>query len=456
LLQEPYFVEGSNVLTDVSGGRVRMWARLAPGVTARMAEQELLTLTNQLRKQYPKLIWDKEFIHSDPGGHSIVMQKEMYQVAAMVGVLVLLILAVACANLGGLMVARGVTREREMSIRTAIGASHMRIFRQLFTESVLLALLGSVAGLVLSWVVLRVTLALVMTDGPGWMSTRPDWRVLLFAVGMALIAAVFFGFAPALQTARQQQRRSVARQVLVGAQVAASCVLLIVAGLLVRAVHHMLYTDPGFGYEQVVAISPGLDNHGYTPDAARAYLDELKSRLRAYPGVTSVALSKIPMLGNGLTTYMSVDIKGHPVSIYPNWIDPEFFPTMSIPLVRGRNVLPDEANAVIVSESLARLQWPGQDPLGERLWPDGNNLDTVVGVAGNARVKALNDDDAVEAYWAAQSADMAQMTLVVKTSGAPDGLVPAVKDIAESLDPRLFPYIWLLRSGFHQSARQVE
>ncbi len=147
MTQQPYFVEGSKVLSDSANGSVRVWGRLAPGITARMAEQELLALTNELRRQHPKEIWDKEYIHTDPGGHLQVMQREMYQVAAMVAVLTLLILVVACANLGGLLLARAVMREHEIRIRVSIGASRPRIFRQLFTESLLLALLGSSAGM---------------------------------------------------------------------------------------------------------------------------------------------------------------------------------------------------------------------------------------------------------------------------------------------------------------------
>src|ERR1035437_1055023 len=154
-----------------------MWGRLAVGLSAKTAEQELRALTNQLRRQHPKDIWDNEYIQSSPGGHMQVMQPEMYQVAAMVAVLTLLILAVACANLGGLMLARAVTREREMGIRVAIGASRGRIFRQLCTESLLLATLGALAGLVMGGAVLRI--ALNKLDAPTWVSTTPDWRVLL-------------------------------------------------------------------------------------------------------------------------------------------------------------------------------------------------------------------------------------------------------------------------------------
>lgn len=454
LLQQPYFVEGSNALTDPSSGTVRMWARLARGVTAKAAAQELLALTNQRRKEYPKLIWDKEYIRIDPAGHLAVMQPEMYQVAAMVGALVLLILTVACANLGGLMIARGVAREREISIRAAIGASRKRIFRQLFTESLLLAMLGSAAGLALGCAVVRI--ALVQLDAPGWMSAIPDWQVIMFAFGIAFVAAILFGFTPAFQQARQRHRKTLARQILVGAQLAASCMLLIVAGLLVRAVHHVLYTDPGFGYQQVLGINPSLDSHGYSPARARAYLNQLTSRLLAMPGVTSVSLSKIPLLGHGLTSYMTVDIAGHPVNIYPNWVTPDFFATMNIRLLRGRTFFPGEPNAVVVSESFARKQYPGQDPLGKTLWRDGTSRDRIVGIARSARIKSMNDGDAVEAYWAAQPSDLPAMTLLVKTAGAPDGIAPKVKSIAESLDPKVFASVWLLKSGFHETALDLE
>ena len=454
LTQQPYFVEGSSALTDVlHGAGVHMWGRLAPGVSAKMAEQELLALTNELREQYPKLIWDKEYIRSDPGGHLQALQPEMLRAFALIGVLVLLIFVVACANLGGLMMARGVTREHEIGIRLAIGASRKRIFRQMFTESLLLALLGSSSGLALSYAGLRIVNAIYGDEKSAWLSFAPDWRVMLFTVGMAVAAAVLFGLAPALQMARQRQRKTMARQILVSIQIAASCVLLIVSGLLVHAVHHMLYSDPGFGYEQVLAITPGLDSHGYKPETARAYIDTLKARLLGTPGVTSVALSKTALLGNGFTSYITTDIGGRPVNIYPNWVDTEFFKTMEIPLVEGRNLFPGETHAVIVSESLARRQWPGQEALGQKF---GDNKDVVVGVARNARIKALNDGDAVEAYWAVQPDDMPSMTLLVKTAGAPDGLVTGAKSIVKTLDPKLFPYIWLLKTGFRDYTQILE
>jgi predicted permease len=452
IAQQPHFVEGSHVLTDPGNSAVRMWGRLAPSVSAKTSEQELRVLTDKLRLQHPKDIWDNEYIHSSPGGHLQVMQPEMFQVAAMVGALTLLILAVTCANLGGLMLARAVKREREMGIRLAIGANRGRIFRQLCTESLMLAMLGALAGLALGSAALHI--ALIKLDAPTHLSEVPDWRVLLFTVAIAFVAALLFGLMPALQIARQRQHKTIARQILVGAQVAASCVLLIVAGLLVRATHHALFSDPGFGYQQLLSIDAQLGQHGYTPATAKFYLDQMQARLRAVPGVRSVSLVKLPPLGHVVNCEQS-DINGHKVLIYPNWVEPGFFETMGIPIQLGRTFYPGEKRAVIVSESFARAQWPGVNPLGQHMG-DGPSKDIVIGVAGNARINALSDDDATEQYWPAQPDDMPSMVVIARTAGDPAGLPPIAKSISESLDPRLFPEIRQLKLLYQDNVSGIE
>ena len=452
IAEQPYFVEGSKVLTDYNDSSIRMWGRLAPGVTAQMAEQELKGLTDELRRQHPSAVWDNERIQSSPGGHMQVMQPEMYQVAAMVAVLTLLILAVACANLGALLLARAVTREREIGIRVAIGAGRGRIFRQLCTESLVLASMGAAAGLGLGYVVVHV--ALREMEAPKWVTAAPDWRVLLFTVGMTFVAAVFFGLAPALQIARQRQNKTIVRQVLIGAQVAGSCVLLIVAGLLVRATQRALYNDPGFGYEQLLSIDGQLGQHGYAPAAARAYLNQMQTRLRALPGVRSVSLVKLPPMGHTVDRE-TTEIDGHKVLVYPNWVEPEFFKTMGIPMILGRTFYGGEKNAVIVSQSFARQQWPGQNPVGKPI-TRGDNKDIVVGVAGDAHVNDLSNGDATEQYWAAQADDMPGMVVIVNTSGAPESLPPMAKAISESLDPKLFPEIRQMKLLYHDNVSGVE
>jgi predicted permease len=452
--QVPYFVDGSKALTDVGSGTVEMWGRLAPGVPAAMAEHELAALTNEYRRLYPKEVWDKEFVKSDPGGHMQVVNNDVPVVTSIVGTLSLLILAVACANLGGLLMARGVKREHEIDIRVAIGAGKLRIFRQLFTESLLLAVLGSAAGLALGYLVVRI--GLVKTESPAWMNATPDWRVLSFALGITLVTAIFFGLMPALQMARRRQRRTGARQFLVGVQIAASCVLLSVAGLLVRAAQHVLATDPGFGYEQVISIDPGLWSHGDTPSVAGAFLNQFMDRVRSLPNVTSVALSSVSPLSHERIATITNEINGHKVPIYPFQVTPEFFQTMGIPLVRGRNLLPGEKNAVIVSESLARMQWPGEDPVGKRDASGSSQGDVVVGVAGSARIVALNDGSAVELYHAMQPADMPNAYILLKSAGASDGMVPMVLSIGKSLDPKLFLYVRLLPGEFRKATKGVE
>jgi predicted permease len=451
IAQQPYFIEGSKVLTDWNDSSIRMWGRLAPGISAKTAEQELRALTNQLHKQHSEAVWDNEFIQSSPGGHLQVMQPEMYQVAAMVAVLTLLILAVSCANLGGLLLARAVTREREIGIRIAIGAGRARILRQLATESLLLALLGSLAGLGLGYAVLSITLARV--DAPKWLTATPDWRVLLFAIVITVLAALFFGMAPALQIARQRHKKTIARQILLGAQVAASCVLLIVAGLLLRATHHALYTDPGFGYEQLLTIDPQLGQHGYTAAAAKPYLDQLQTRLMSTPGVRSVSMVLLPPLGHAVSRE-DREINGRKVMMYPNWVEPGFFNTMGIPFLLGRTFSPGEKHVVIVSQTMARQQWPGQNPLGQKLG-DGDNKDTVIGVVGDAHINALSDDDAIEQYWSAQPENMPGMAVVVRAAGAPGSLVPTIKTIVESLDARLFPEIQQLKTLYRDNVKWV-
>jgi predicted permease len=452
IAQQPYLIQGSKVLTDWTDSSIRMWGRLVPGATAQAAEHNLRALTDQLRKEHPEAVWENEYLQSSPGGHLQIMQPEMYRVAAMVGVLALLILAVTCANVGGLLLARGITREHEIGIRVAIGANRGRIFRQLCTESIMLAGLGAIAGIGLSYLVLRIALARL--DAPGWLTAAPDWRVLLFSVGMMFVAAVFFGIAPAIQIARQRQRRTMARQVLLAAQVASSCLLLIVSGLLVRATQHVLFTDPGFGYESTISIDPQLEKHGYSETRAKAYLDQMESRLRALPGVDSVSLVRLPPMGHTVSRE-NREISGHTLMLNPNWVSPGYFETMQIPLLAGRTFYAGEKNAVIVSQSFARWAWRGQNPIGQRM-PGDDSKDTVIGVVGDAHVNALNDDDAVEGYWAAQSDNMPGMVVVVRSSGSSSPVQEAARSISESIDPKLFPEIRPLIQLYHEIAKQIE
>lgn len=442
-----------------------MWGRLRPDQTAKSARGELEALAVQLRQRYPNDIWEHETLPTEPGAYiqsaggrergnapSTSRRTQMYTMFALIAALTLLILAVTCGNLGSLLLARGVSRDREISIRTSIGAATGRIIRQLLTESLVLALIGSTAAIVIGYVVLDQMMA--WTGAPTWLDMRPDLRVVAFTFALGITASMLFGLAPAVHIARSRHRSTIARQLLIGGQVAASCVLLIVAGLLVRGLHHAASSNPGFEYKQVIAVDPRLTMHGFTPVMARGYLNALTERVQALPGVESVSLAVTPPLGNRSTT-AGTEKDGKSFSIHLNLIDPEYFSTMKIPLLRGRNFRQGETNSVIVSESLAKRLWPGEEPLGKNLTL-GSTQHPVIAVAGNARVTALADSDAVEMYRLFNESDTPSLVLLARTAGSVDDAAQASLSLAKALDANAKPSVQTLRGAFERKLEGVE
>jgi predicted permease len=475
LNRQPDIIQGSRLLTDYSAARggVLVWGRLQNGMTPQMAEGELRSLAAELRKQRPADIWEDEdfpsspggYIQSSGGGYRGTMQppglrQSMAPVLALMSALVLLILGVACGNLGSLLLARSISREREISIRTAVGAGSGRLIRQLFTESLVLALLGSAAGLGLGYVVLRVLLA--FAEAPAWLDASPDWRVVAFAVGAGLLSAILFGLTPALQVARQRHRTTSLRQVLVGAQVAGSCVLLILAGLLVRALDHVMSTHPGFEYQNVLSIDPDLSAHGYSAAQSRTYLDALASRLRGVPGIESVSLTCTSPLGRKNVIGANIEVGGQALEISVNRVDAEFLGTMKIPILRGRGLARgDGPRTVVVSESLARRVWPNEDPVGKLLPmgedPAGSPVRfEVVGVAGNARMTTLEDPDKVEMYQLPEAAELPSMVALARTSGPAESMVAVVASISRAIDASLLPEVGTLKNAFRLRVQSTE
>ena len=449
-----YFVPDTKLLTsfDFSESGVHMSARLRPGITRKAAEASLAPISQELVRQHSTVLSKELRLTTKPGGYAAKLDPADAGLISMFGLfatLVLLILATACSNLGSLLLGHAANREHEISIRLALGATRRRILRQLMTEHFLLALLGSTAGLFLSWSICH-PLA-VWLGAAGNLDLGPDWRTVLFSFGIGVVACLLFGLPPARQAAQSTRGKSRARVVFMSTQVAASCVLLVVSSLLVRALYRVSNSDPGFDYAHVITIDPQLYAHGYTPEKAAGFMRDLQSRLRAVPGVESAALTINPPMGNSASFQPAHgDVT---VNVHFNDISPHFFETLAIPVLRGRDFTQQDAdaNVAIASESCARVLWPGKDPL-QQTFTRGNRKLQVIGVVGNARITALrNGDDAIlymplvdktAPQYSNHGIDSA--VILVRTSQPPRLLVGTITDLARAANPSLSPNVQML------------
>ena len=465
IIQQPYFSNGSSLLTDMSveSPGVNLWGRLQKDMSPAATEDELALLAAELRKQYSTDIWEQERLISEPGGYVTSMmtgnrrgtgteQREpIYPVFAWTATLTLLILVVSCSNLGSMLLARGVARQREIGIRIAIGADRARIVRQLFTESLLLGLLGSAAGLILEMLLLHGLLTVM--DAPSWIDSSPDWRIIAFSLFMGFTSALLFGLAPAFQPGRQPHKTQRARQTLIGIQVAGSCVLLIVTGLLVRALNQATSQSPGFEYQQVVSIDPGISNNGSKPAQARTHMETLKNQLQEIPGVQSISFALNPPLGRRTMT-AGVEVNGHHISFQLNHVSPEFFQTMNIPILRGRTFQNNERQVAVISAALARQAWPGEDPVGKIITL--GQAFTIIGISGNIRSVKFGETDTVHAYFPIEEDHWSSLSVLMKTSDSVQNLAGTAMIAARRAAPDSFPTVQLLHNSFRTSLEGAE
>jgi macrolide transport system ATP-binding/permease protein len=334
------------------------------------------------------------------------------------------------------VLARGVMREREIRVRLALGASRLRVVRQLFTESLLLAALSGVCALLLSTGVLKVIQLLRNSTG----GVVPDWRAVAATFGAALLAAMVFGLPPAFRLASLTPRAGRARTIFLGAQVAVSCLLLVVSSLLVNSRQRLGAAEPGFDYRHLVWVSPGLKAHGYGGPAAQAYLDQLRERTAALPDVK--ATSQI-WLGPWSDLHMGAAWMGRQYA--GNRVDPLFLDTMGIRLLRGRNFRPGENAVALITEATARVLWPDRDALGQTL-PWGTQ--TVIGVVRNASTAYVGSPDALEFYLPPSQSDLPEYVLLVRVSGSPRDVIRTLQGTARGLDERLQPTVHVVTDAY--------
>jgi putative ABC transport system permease protein len=452
-------------LHDAWRGRsMTVVARLAPEATLAQARDEMARLHADLGRELPA--YNTGWTVNVFPLHADLVRDVRPALTVLMGAVSLLLL-VACANVANLLLARALSREREVAIRSALGASPARLVSQLLAESLLLGALGGLAGLLLAAWLLQGLLALLPAEVRLVAHVGLNPAVLAFTAGLSLVSAVLFGLAPAWQQARpslvpalkeggQTRGASHARRrlkgVLVVSEIALSLVLTAGTGLLLRSFWRLANVDPGFRPQGVLTVSIGLPGRTYpTPEGQSAFIREAIARVSRLPSVVSAAaLSATPLGGGGSATRFRVldrpvPPRGEEPSTNVRIVTPGLFRTLGVPLLAGRDF--DERDVagrpavVVVSRGLAREFWPDKDPLGQRVslsW-DGWTEAEVVGVVGDVRFNTLDRDMPRVMYWPQAQLASGFMALVVRTSGPPPALVPAVRQELAALDRDLPP-----------------
>jgi putative ABC transport system permease protein len=402
----------------------RVFARLKPGVSVEQARAEMEPLFEQTQKWIPAEI--RSNFHLKVRS---LRDRQMQDVRLTAWVLLgtaLAVLLIACANVASLLMARGAARQRELAVRSALGASRARLACQALTEAFLLALAGAAAGCVLASGLLRVFVALAPAGIPYIDRVGLDLRIVCFTVALSLVCGALFGVVPALQRGRGELlggrafasvSRASFRQWLVVAQISASMVLLTGATLLLRSFQKLQNQQLGMRADNTLTASVTLGDHNYaTPASKMAFFQQLATRLRFGPGVSVVSVSDSlpPADGHNGMRYGEIVVAGRkPASGEPGevvryrWVSPEYFRALDIPILRGEGFRDEDLDSnesfVVLSELLAERLFPGEDPLGKRVQFDhvgdpNARWYTVAGVAANVKNGGLTGEEEPEYY----------------------------------------------------------
>jgi putative ABC transport system permease protein len=434
--------------------------RLKPGVSVQQARAEMSTISDGMKQQYPEL--------RDWGVNLLSTFDAFISPQIKTGLLVLLaavsfVLLIACANVANLLLARTATRQHEMAMRTALGASQGRLVRQLLIESVTLSCSGGLVGLLATWWSVRAMSHWLPPNTLPIPTVEVDSHVLLFALGITVLTGLIFGIVPALRTARVKVDevlkaggrggsggiRTRMRNTLVAIELALATVLLIGAGLFIQTLVNLQSVKLGFEPHGLITFQVALPPGKYPPKTrAPLFFHEMIESLQALPGVRGASVSSGIPFGAG--AYYSHPMMATEGSILPpdakvsvDWriVSPGYFKTMSIPLLRGREFEYSDAstpNIIIVSQATAHTFWGDKDPLGRTLRrsADPQTPFTVVGVVGDVRSTQLGQESPAF-YYSITTRTNPLMDVVVRTDGSPESLLPAIRKRIKALDPDL-------------------
>jgi len=447
---------------------VQVFGRLAPGVSLAQAQAQLDTLAAALESAHPETNrgWRTRLEKLYPSTAFNAGARDFASAVLMLGGAVGFVLLIACANVANLLLSRGVARQREIAIRTALGATRVRLIRQMLTESLLLASLGAACGVVLAdWGLLALTPLLPRLPVYRVMQPSIDGGVLAFTTAMTVLAGILFGLPPAFQSTAQAALRAraprslFAGRLLLGLQLALSTVLLVGATLLVKSLVRLERAGPGFDAGNLLTMQVWLPRTKYPePAGVTDFYRQALERVNALPGVESAgAINMRPFLGMAVATAVDVEGRGlvesaaRPVVDY-KVITPGYLRMLRVPFLSGRDLsdvdVPGAPGAVLVNEAAARRLWPGASPLGKRVRPifhatrspwepiPDRSLAwfTVAGVVGNTREGGPVDREPAELYFSYRQLPSPFMFLVVRTARDPGTLAAAVRREILGLD----------------------
>jgi putative ABC transport system permease protein len=445
--------------------------RLKPGVTIERANAELRALPGRLGTEF-------KATNGDWGARAIPLAHEVEgyfrpALFALFGAAAFLLL-ITCTNVASLLLARATVREREVAVRAAIGASRGRLVRQFLTESILLATMGTAAGVVLAVASVRALVAASPIPLPRLDDVSIDGRLLLFAVAVASITSIAFGVVPAMLMARGDMQRPLkesgrggdgsgtrrrARSVLVVAEIGLAVMLLVGAALLGRSFQRLVQQDPGFQSARVVTVNLELPYSYRDFKKISDFYDQLLTSLRTQPGVTDAGLANFLPLDAGWRMRFLIDGRPRPAAdeaplAQHQSVDEHYFKVIGVPLLKGRLFEPhdtvDGQGVVIINEALARREWPNEDPLGQRittpvryigpmgavLMPAATRYQ-IVGVVGNVKNASLSQPPEPAVYFTFRQFSFRGFNLAVKGQGDQAALVGAVRASVQRLDPNL-------------------
>jgi putative ABC transport system permease protein len=451
----------SNELRERHGRFARAVARLKPGVTLEQAQNEMNVIGARLQQQYPDF--------NTNWGVTVVPLRTQLTGEIRRPLFILLgavafVLLIACANVANLLLARAASRKKEIAVRAGLGAGRWRIARQLLTESVLLSIIGGGFGLLLAW---WGTRALIALSPPGLMDLRSvtvSWPVLGLTFALTLLTGIVFGLVPALEATRFDLNDSLKeggknlggggrshrlRNIFVVVQVATALVLLVGAGLFLKSLTRLESVDPGFNAGNLLTMRISLPGRKYDNDQKMLnFFSQAIEQMRSLPGVQTVgAINTLPF--NGPHAGTSVEIEGKPklppgqrLSTGICVTDANYFNAMQIPLKSGRLFTEQEAkemrHVVVVSETFAQKNLPGENPLGKRVtisMKDENVPTEIIGVVGDTKHASLDTDSREMAYWPQPELVYTSMTLVIRTQGDPLGVAAGAREVIRNIDP---------------------